>query len=96
VGNSTDSGRAEMQGQVIEDVNELFTLAHFVGVTRPGHRLTAHGLPRDRVSVVEIPALAISATDCRQRVVSGEPIWYLVPDGIVPYIANRRLYRHSD
>jgi nicotinate-nucleotide adenylyltransferase len=75
-----------------QDVNELFKLAHFVGCTRPGHRLTGHGLPEDRVSLVEIPALAISSTNCRQRVGRGEPIWYLVPDGIVQYIAKRRLY----
>ena len=79
-----------------QDVNELFALAHFVGVTRPGHRLSVQGLPGDRVSLVEVPALAISSTDCRQRVAHGEPIWYLVPDGIVQYIAKRRLYRHSD
>jgi nicotinate-nucleotide adenylyltransferase len=79
-----------------QDVNELFALAHFVGCTRPGHRLTGHGLPGDRVSLVEIPALAISSTDCRQRVASGEPIWYLVPDGVVQYIAKRRLYRRDD
>ena len=79
-----------------QDVNELFALAHFVGVTRPGHRLTGGGLPEDKVSLVEVPALAISSTDCRQRVANGEPIWYLVPDGIVQYIAKRRLYRHSD
>jgi nicotinate-nucleotide adenylyltransferase len=78
-----------------QDVNELFKLAHFVGCTRPGHRLTGHGLPEDRVSLVEIPALAISSTDCRRRVARGEPIWYLVPDGIVQYIAKRRLYRRS-
>jgi nicotinate-nucleotide adenylyltransferase len=76
-----------------QHVNELFALAHFVGCTRPGHRLTGHGLPRDRVSLVEIPALAISSTDCRRRVAHGEPIWYLVPDGIVQYIAKRQLYR---
>ena len=76
-----------------QDVNELFELAHFVGVTRPGHRLTGHGLPEDRVSLLEIPALAISSTDCRERVAHGQPIWYLVPDGIVQYIAKRRLYR---
>ena len=76
-----------------QDVSELFALAHFVGVTRPGHRLTGDGLPEDRVSLVEIPALAISSTDCRQRVAAGEPIWYLVPDGIVQYIAKRRLYQ---
>jgi nicotinate-nucleotide adenylyltransferase len=76
-----------------QDVNELFELAHFVGCTRPGHRLTGHGLPEDRVSLLEIPALAISSSDCRERVAHGQPIWYLVPDGIVQYIAKRRLYR---
>jgi nicotinate-nucleotide adenylyltransferase len=79
-----------------QDVGELFKLAHFVGCTRPGHRLTGHGLPEDRVSLVEIPALAISSTNCRQRVAREEPIWYLVPDGIVQYIAKRRLYRRSN
>ena len=79
-----------------QDAEELFELAHFVGVTRPGHRLTGDGLPEDKVSLMEVPALAISSTDCRQRVAAGEPIWYLVPDGIVQYIAKRRLYQHSD
>jgi nicotinate-nucleotide adenylyltransferase len=73
-------------------VDELFTLAHFVGCTRPGHRLSGAGLPEDKVSLVEIPALAISSTECRARVVAGEPVWYLVPDGVVQYIAKRRLY----
>ena len=75
------------------DVDTLFSLAHFVGCTRPGHRLTDRGLPEDKVSLVEIPALAISSTGCRQRVSGGQPIWYLVPDGIVQYIAKRELYR---
>jgi nicotinate-nucleotide adenylyltransferase len=79
-----------------QDVDELFTLAHFVGCTRPGHRLTDQGLPEDKVSLVEIPALAISSTGCRQRVAKGQPIWYLVPDGIVQYIAKRGLYRNGD
>jgi nicotinate-nucleotide adenylyltransferase len=73
-------------------VDELFTLAHFVGCTRPGHRLSGAGLPEDKVSLVEIPALAISSTECRARVAAGEPVWYLVPDGVVQYIAKRRLY----
>ena len=76
-----------------QDVDELFSLAHFVGATRPGHRLTGRGLPEDRVSLVEIPALAISSTGCRRRVAEGQPIWYLVPDGIVQYIAKRGLYK---
>ncbi|RFU39769.1 nicotinate-nucleotide adenylyltransferase [Actinomadura logoneensis] len=76
------------------DTEELFELAHFVGVTRPGHRLTDPGLPDGRVSLMEVPALAISSTECRDRVHAGEPIWYLVPDGIVQYINKRALYHH--
>ncbi|HJU98774.1 MAG TPA: nicotinate-nucleotide adenylyltransferase [Jiangellaceae bacterium] len=74
------------------DPDELFNLAHFVGCTRPGHTLSATGLPEGKVSLVEVPALAISSTECRLRVRQGEPIWYLVPDGIVQYIAKRHLY----
>src|ERR1700746_343411 len=69
------------------DVHELFSLAHFVGCTRPGHRLTVTGLPDGKVSLIEIPALTISSSACRARVALGEPIWDLVPEGIVQYIA---------
>jgi nicotinate-nucleotide adenylyltransferase len=75
------------------DADELFKLAHFVGCTRPGHQLSLAGLPRENVSLIEIPALAISSTECRARVRSGDPIWYLVPEGIVQYISKRRLYQ---
>ena len=75
------------------DTDELFELATFVGCTRPGHRLSIESLPSDRISLVEIPALAISSTECRERVRAGQPIWYLVPDGIVQYISKRGLYR---
>jgi nicotinate-nucleotide adenylyltransferase len=78
------------------DADELFELAHFVGCTRPGHHIdetTIEDLPKHRVTIVEIPALAISSTACRDRVLAGEPVWYLVPDGVVQYIAKRSLYR---
>ncbi|MFF0381615.1 nicotinate-nucleotide adenylyltransferase [Streptomyces sp. NPDC004286] len=75
------------------DSEELFSLAHFVGVTRPGHQLTDAGLPAGGVSLVEVPALAISSTECRARVAKGDPIWYMVPDGVVRYIDKRELYR---
>jgi len=71
---------------------ELFELAHFVGVNRPGHHLTDAGFPAGSVTLIEVPALAISSTDCRQRVHAGEPVWYLVPDGVVQYITKRHLY----
>jgi len=75
-----------------ERVDELCDLAHFVGVTRPGHTLADPGFPEGAVSLYEVPAMAISSTDCRARVASGMPIWYLVPDGVVQYINKRRLY----
>jgi len=77
------------------DSDEVLGLAHFVGVTRPGHTLTAHGLPEGSVTLVEVPALAISSTDCRERVAAGAPIRYLVPDGVLEYVAKRGLYRDA-
>ncbi|WP_018155025.1 nicotinate-nucleotide adenylyltransferase [Demetria terragena] len=74
-------------------VDQLWDLAQFIGVTRPGHVLTDEGLPADRVTLEEVPAMAISSTDCRGRVGGGEPVWYLVPDGVVQYIAKYGLYR---
>jgi nicotinate-nucleotide adenylyltransferase len=77
------------------DADELFTLAHFVGCTRPGFTMdtpTLNGMPGDKVTILEIPALAISSTDCRARVMKNEPVWYLVPDGVVQYISKYALY----
>ncbi|OUE18316.1 Nicotinate-nucleotide adenylyltransferase [Clavibacter michiganensis] len=76
-----------------KDVQELWDLAHFVAVTRPGHDLTESGLPHADVRLLEVPALAISSTDCRSRVGRGFPVWYLVPDGVVQYISKHHLYR---
>lgn len=75
------------------DHAELWELAHFVAVSRPGHILNVAGLPTENVSDLEIPALSISSTDCRDRVSNGHPVWYLVPDGVVQYIAKHHLYR---
>ena len=78
--------------------DQLWDLAQFVGVSRPGVPLgesdIAH-LPEDKVTLLEVPALSISSTACRERVRTGLPIWYLVPDGIVQYIAKRGLYREQ-
>jgi len=83
-----------------QDFDELFSLARFVGVSRPGYELSAthlakhlRELPADTLRMLEIPALAISSTECRARAAAGQPVWYLVPDGVVQYIAKRGLYR---
>lgn len=75
-----------------KDSDELWGLAQFVAVTRPGHLLDLPEAPEGAIQVLEIPALAISSTDIRKRVETGKPIWYLVPDGIVQFIAKHGLY----
>ncbi|MCZ4149588.1 nicotinic acid mononucleotide adenylyltransferase, partial [Escherichia coli] len=83
---------ADAMSQIMSwrDIDQVFDLAHFVGVSRPGYVIADLG--RDNVSQLEIPALAISSTDCRERVAADKPVWYLVPDGVVQYIAKYGLY----
>ena len=76
--------------------SDVFDLAHFIGVTRPGYELNGQHLPKGSVSLVEVPAMAISSTACRARTASGLPVWYLVPDGVVQYISKRSLYSVPD
>lgn len=99
---------ADALGKIVtwRDWESMFDLAHFVGVTRPGYELPAtdssssdatsdplaHEREEGRLSLLEIPAMAISSTDCRQRAAQGRPVWYLVPDGVVQYITKHGMY----
>lgn len=78
-----------------KDVNEIWPLAKFIAVSRPGHALEIPESPEGAISKLEIPALAISSTDVRARAVNGKPVWYLVPDGVVQYIAKHGLYKEA-
>src|SRR5256886_14665794 len=68
-----------------KDPEEVLAQAHFIAATRPGYDIarfeetTPSGHPR--VSVMDIPALAISSTDIRRRGEAGEPIRYPAPEG---------------
>ena len=87
---------ADALAQILDwhSYEEMFSMAHFVGVTRPGYPLALDDrFPKGSVSLLEIPALTISSSDCRERVGRGAPIWYLVPDSVVRYIDKRNLYR---
>ncbi len=83
-----------------QDWPEMFEMARFVGVSRPGYELNGDhladalgALPPHALTLVEVPALAISSTDCRRRAAESHPIWYLVPDGVVQYVSKRCLYQ---
>ena len=76
-----------------KDAEQALKLAQFIGVTRPGYELSDAHLPSDAVTLVDVPAMAISSSDCRARVAARRPVWYLVPDGVVQYINKHGLYR---
>lgn len=78
------------------DHEAVVEMAHLIGVTRPGHKLQNPGLPSEAITLMEIPALAISSTDVRARVAKSEPIRYIVPDGVSFYIKKHRLYLDAD
>lgn len=80
-----------------KDHEELFGLAHFIAATRPGYDIAEfEGQAPDsrpEITVMNIPALAISSTDIRARVAAGRPIRYLVPEGVKSYVEKAGIYR---
>jgi nicotinate-nucleotide adenylyltransferase len=80
-----------------KDPDEVLHLAHFIAATRPGYDLRRFETRSERkqpnVSAMNIPALAISSTDVRERVRDGRPIRYLLPEGVKSYIEKAGLYR---
>lgn len=88
-----------------KNAEELVELTEFIAATRPGYSLEKfkklHVLPegegrepgRPRVSIMEIPALAISSTDIRRRVREDQPIRYLVPEGVASYIKKSGFWK---
>jgi nicotinate-nucleotide adenylyltransferase len=78
-----------------KNAEEALRMARFIGVTRPGYELSDAHLPVDSVTLVDVPAMAISSSDCRTRIRAGHPVWYLVPDGVVQYINKHHLYLGS-
>lgn len=83
-----------------KDPDELLERVHFIAATRPGYDIAR--FERDaptrhpHISVMDIPALAISSSDIRRRVQEAEPIRYLVPEAVHQYIAKFGLYRRAE
>ncbi|HEX9890516.1 MAG TPA: nicotinate-nucleotide adenylyltransferase [Actinomycetota bacterium] len=80
-----------------KDPEEILGLAHVIAATRPGYDIATFEAEaptrHPHITVLDVPALAISSTDIRERVRHGEPIRYLVPDGVQTYIEKWELYR---
>lgn len=75
------------------DLDRVLRLAKVIGVSRPGHEWAELALPTGSYEVVDIPALAISSSECRSRVRDGQPISYLVPRAVEQYIGKTGLYQ---
>jgi nicotinate-nucleotide adenylyltransferase len=71
-------------------------LAKFIAVSRPGYKLDVSKIdPRFRrgTYLIEVPALAISSTEIRERIRKGKTIKYLVPEIVEKYIYKNKLYQ---
>ncbi|MFA4884416.1 MAG: nicotinate-nucleotide adenylyltransferase [Desulfotomaculaceae bacterium] len=83
-----------------KDFEELLTICCFVAATRPGYRFSEllnklnqlSGSLKQNILCMEVPALAISSTDIRQRVREGRPIKYLLPESVEEYVLKNHLY----
>lgn len=71
---------------------KLFDLANFVGVSRSGHVLNSSKLPKDKVTEVELPAIAMSSTEIRDRLKENRPVWYWLPASVIGYVGKHQLY----
>jgi nicotinate-nucleotide adenylyltransferase len=77
-----------------KDAQECLELAEFVAATRPGYdltRLEAQDIRR-RVRVLDVPALAISSSNLRDRFSQGRPVRYLVPREVEEFARKHGLY----
>lgn len=89
---------AVMQILTWREPDAVLSKAHFIAASRPEFDVPDVDLDRfgGRVTVMRIPALAISSTDIRKRVAEERPIVYLVPPEVERYIAERGLYREAE
>lgn len=83
--------------------DQLFDLADFIAVTRPGYSIEALSKLEKligpdyfgRVHPFPVTLLAIASRDIRRRVREGKSIRYLVPEPVRLYIEKERLYLHD-
>lgn len=78
---------------------EILDLCSFIAGTRPNYslhnfdqKMSALGLAREKIYLMEIPMLDISSSQIRKCIREGKSIRYLVPDLVLSYIEKNNLY----
>ena len=78
-----------------KEFEKIFSLAHVVGMTRPGHSVTTDHLPVGGVTLLTVPAIEISSTDCRDRLRYGRPVRFMLTPPVYDFITTHQLYRRD-
>lgn len=84
-----------------KDAHRFKGLCTFIAATRPGYDLSAalsehaEELAVLDIEFIEVPALAISSTDIRERVAQRRPIRYITPESVAAFIQKYGLYREA-
>jgi nicotinate-nucleotide adenylyltransferase len=71
------------------EIDKLLKLVTFIAVNRPGYKKNREAMKHIAVE----SELNISSSDLRKRVIQGKTIKYLVPDKVIRYIGQRKIYR---
>lgn len=81
------------------EVERMMTLTRLAVVGRPGATLDLQALEQalpgltKRTVFIEGPRLDISSSDLRRRIAADQPVRYQMPDPVIAYIQQHRLYR---
>lgn len=71
---------------------ELLTLIQFVAIKRPHYQAHVNHPWMEQIIFVEMPQLELSSSMIRNRCLQGKSIRFLVPDSVLTYIKENRLY----
>lgn len=84
-----------------KNVEQVLNMCKIVSAYRPGYDINQfrnkvfeiERIYKNKVYLIEVPALAISSTDIRYRIKNNRTIKYLLPEQVENYVLKKGLYR---